>query len=132
MLSGGGRAEDRYNLEQLGQALQYSNCVHGSASPTIMRNTLRYFSEEFDAHIEAADPELGGRGFLRFRVADQSDPRLESARLICPVEAIRGSPRGGYSLDDDLCIRCGACHDLAPRGIARDDLVALAAARAVT
>ena len=66
VLDGGGRAEDRYNLEQLGQALQYSNCVHGSASPTIMRNTLRYFSEEFDAHVAAADPELRGRGFLRF------------------------------------------------------------------
>ena len=132
VLDGGGRAEDRYNLEQLGQALQYSNCVHGSASPTIMRNTLRYFSEEFDAHVAAADPELRGRGFLRFRIADQSDPRLESARLICPVDAIRGSLRGGYSLDDELCIRCGACYDLAPRGIARDDLVALTAARAVT
>ncbi len=132
VLDGGGRAEDRYNLEQLGQALQYSNCVHGSASPTIMRNTLRYFSEEFDEHVAAADPELRGRGFLRFRIADQSDPRLESARLICPVDAIRGSPRGGYSLDDDVCIRCGACYDLAPRGIARDDLVALAAARVVT
>ena len=43
-----------------------------------------------------------------------------------------GLGRGGYSLDDELCIRCGACYDLAPRGIARDDLVALAAARAVT
>ena len=132
VLAGGGRPEDRRNLETLGEALRYSNCVHGTASPTIMRNTLRYFGEEFDAHVAAADPRLGGRGFVRYRVADQSDPRLEAARLICPVDAIRGSPRGGYALDDAACVRCGACRDLAPRGIARDDLVALAAARAVT
>ena len=132
VLAGGGRAEDRRNLEGLGEALQYSNCVHGTASPTIMRNTLRFFGEEFDAYVAAADPALAGRGFLRFRVVDQDDPRLEAAKEICPVEAIRGSPRGGYALDDALCIRCGACHDLAPRGIAREDLVAIAAARAIT
>ena len=132
VLSGGGRPEDRHNLEMVGDALQYSNCVHGSASPTIMRNTLRFFSDEFDAHVAAADARLAGRGFVRYRIADQDDPRLESARLICPVDAIRGSPRGGYALDEAACVRCGACRDLAPRGIARDDLVALAAARAVT
>ena len=131
VLSGGGRPEDRHNLEMVGDALQYSNCVHGSASPTIMRNTLRFFGDEFDAHVAAADTRLEGRGFVRYRVADQDDPRLESARLICPVDAIRGSPRGGYTLDETTCVRCGACHDLAPRGIARDDLVELAAARAV-
>ena len=132
VLAGGGRAEDRRNLEGLGEALQYSNCVHGTASPTIMRNTLRFFGEEFDAYVAAADPALQGRGLLRFRVVDQDDPRLEAAKQICPVEAIRGSPRGGYGLDEAICIRCGACHDLAPRGIAREELVAIAAARAIT
>ena len=97
-----------------------------------MRNTLRFFSDEFDAHVAAADARLAGRGFVRYRIADQDDPRLEAARLICPVDAIRGSPRGGYALDEAACVRCGACRDLAPRGIARDDLVALAVARAVT
>ena len=130
VLAGGGRPEDRRNLELLGEALQYSNCVHGSASPTIMRNTLRHFAGEFDAHVAAADPALGGRGFVRFRIADQDDPRLEDALRICPADAIRGSPRGGYALDDAACIRCGACRDLAPRGIARDYLAA--PVRAVT
>ena len=132
VLAGGGRSEDRHNLEALGDTLQYSNCVHGSASPTIMRNTLRFFGDEFDAHVAAADPRLEGRGFVRFRIVDQDDPRLEAARLICPVDAIRGSPRGGYALHEAACIRCGACHDVAPRGIAREDLVALARARAIT
>src|SRR5690606_31911601 len=40
---GDGRREDRHNLELLGNTLLYSNCVHGQASPTIMRNTLRFF-----------------------------------------------------------------------------------------
>ena len=130
VLAGGGRAEDRANLEALGGTLQYSNCVHGSASPTIMRNTLRYFSDEFDAYVAASDPSLEGRGFVRYRVVDQDDPRLEDARLICPVDAIRGSPRGGYTLDERACVRCGACHDLAPRGIAREDRVIELAQRA--
>jgi NADH-quinone oxidoreductase subunit F len=132
VLAGGGRPEDRHNLELLGEALQYSNCVHGSASPTIMRNTLRYFADEFDGYVAAADPRLAGRGFVRFRVVDHDDPRLAAAQAICPVEAIRGSAAGGYTLDEAACLRCGACHELAPRGIAREDLALRARARAIT
>ena len=132
VLAGGGRPEDGHNLELIGEALQYSNCVHGSASPTIMRNTLRFFEDEFEAYVAAADPRLEGRGFVRFRVVDQDDPRLAAAQAICPVEAIGGSPDGGYTLDEATCVRCGACHELAPRGIAREDLVAIAAARAIS
>ena len=132
VVAGGGRPEDRHNLELIGDALQYSNCVHGSASPTIMRNTLRFFEDEFEAYLAAADPRLEGRGFVRFRVVDQDDPRLAAAQAICPVEAIGGAPGGGYTLDEATCVRCGACHELAPRGIAREDLVALRAARAIT
>lgn len=118
---GGGRIEDRHSLEVIGSSLQYSNCVHGQASPTIMRNTLRFFDDEYQRHVrDGVCDALACAGLTRYRVADQSDPRLEEARLICPVSAIRGSRAGGYSLDDDTCIRCGACYDLAPRGIARE------------
>lgn len=118
---GGGRVEDRHSLEVIGNSLQYSNCVHGQASPTIMRNTLRFFDDEYQRHVrDGVCDALACAGLTQYRVADQSDPRLEEARLICPVAAIRGSRAGGYSLDDAACIRCGACYDLAPRGIARE------------
>jgi ferredoxin len=138
--AGGGRVEDRRGLELLGEALQYSNCVHGSASPTVMRNTLRFFEAEYEAHISGDGcGTLRCDGLTRFRVVDASDPALAEARAICPTGAIvpagdntpagNGEPAGagssqrgagGYRVLDAACIRCGACAELAPRGIARE------------
>jgi NADH:ubiquinone oxidoreductase subunit F (NADH-binding) len=117
---GGGRREDRHNLELLGDTLLYSNCVHGQASPTVMRNTLRLFSEEYEAHVQHGECEaLRCAGLTRYRVADQGDPRLPQAAAICPTEAIVQDAEG-YRVLDERCIRCGACAELAPRGIARE------------
>jgi NADH:ubiquinone oxidoreductase subunit F (NADH-binding) len=115
---GGGRAEDRFNLERVGQSLQYSNCVHGQASPTIMRNTLRYFEAEYQEHIAGRCEALQCAGLTRFRITDQSDPKLADAQSICPTGAVTGQA-GNRSIDDAACIRCGACMDLAPRAITK-------------
>jgi ferredoxin len=54
-----------------------------------------------------------------FRVANSHDPKVEDAVAICPVDAFRGTP-GARTIDDDACIRCGACTDLAPGAIVRE------------
>ncbi|MEZ4501138.1 MAG: NADH-ubiquinone oxidoreductase-F iron-sulfur binding region domain-containing protein [Dehalococcoidia bacterium] len=117
---GGGRREDRHNLELLGSTLIYSNCVHGQASPTIMRNTLRFFSDEYEEHVHGAKCDaLRCVAFTRYRVADQSDPRLAEAQAICPAAAIEMTD-GEYRVLDGACVRCGACAEVAPRGIVRE------------
>ena len=116
---GDGRVEDRYNLERVGESLQYSNCVHGQASPTIMRNTLRYFEGEYAEHVAGRCEALVCAGLTRFRITDQSDPQLADAQAICPTAAIIGNA-GNRSIDDAACIRCGACMDLAPRAIRKE------------
>lgn len=136
MSDGGGRAEDRRSLDLIGEALQYSNCVHGSASPTVMRNTMRFFDAEYEAHVTDNTCEsLRCRGLTRFRIIDQQDPALSDALSICPTRAIElvdddnpdrtapvRSPSSEYTyrIIDGSCIRCGACTDLAPHGIARE------------
>ena len=115
---GGGRREDRHSLELVGNTLQYSNCVHGQASPTIMRNTLRFFADEYEAHVHGGTCEaLRCTGLSRYRVVDQTDPRLPRAQAICPTGAIVAEG-GTYRIEDSACVRCGACEELAPRGIA--------------
>ncbi|HJM90020.1 MAG TPA: NADH-ubiquinone oxidoreductase-F iron-sulfur binding region domain-containing protein [Dehalococcoidia bacterium] len=118
--AGWGRREDRHNLELVGDALRYSNCVHGQASPTIMRNTLALFEPEYDAHVAGEGCEaLRCGGFTRFRVVQQSDPALAAAQAICPSGAIeRDAESGDRSVVDAACVRCGACTDVAPRAIA--------------
>jgi NADH:ubiquinone oxidoreductase subunit F (NADH-binding) len=117
---GGARREDRHNLELLGDTLLYSNCVHGQASPTIMRNTLTFFEAEYEAHLhEGRCDSLRCPGLARLVVANQADPRLDEAVEICPTGAIAGEP-GDRRVDDAACIRCGACVDVAPRGMRRE------------
>ena len=119
-IAGGGRAEDRHNLALVDRTLQFSNCVHGQFSPKIVRNTLRFFSDEYDRHSsDRACDALECEGLIRFRITNQHDPRLADAQEICPTAAITGTP-GNRVLDDAACIRCGACTDLAPNAIARE------------
>ncbi len=115
----GGRREDRHSLELLGDALRYSNCVHGQASPTIMRNTLTLFEQEYEAHVAGERCEaLRCTGFTRFRVVEQGDPALPAALEICPTGAVLRDGDGSYRIDDAACVRCGACADVAPHGVA--------------
>jgi NADH-quinone oxidoreductase subunit F len=119
IIDGGGRREDEHNLELIATTLQYSNCAHGQLSPNILKNTLSMFHAEYDEHVDGhVCSTLNCEGLTRFVVVDATDPALEAAVAICPVDAFTGEP-GARAIDEAACIRCGACTDLAPRGIAR-------------
>jgi len=85
---GGGREDDYNKMQILGQALQWSNCVHGSASPTIMLKSAEYFREEIDEHIlRGRCPAKVCRDLIRYEVHADS-PKLPEAAEICPTEAV--------------------------------------------
>ena len=111
-ISGEGRHEDRHNLALLDRTLQFSNCVHGQFSPKIVRNTLRFFSDEYERHSAGRTCDaLECEGLIRFRIVNQQDPRLAEAQDICPVAAITGSadPRLATRSREGL-VRRGQAH----------------------
>ena len=123
-IAGGGRREDKHNIELIDRTLQFSNCIHGQFSPKLLRNTLRFFPQEYERHaLGHTCDALSCEGLIRFRITDQSDRALAEAQEICPVNAITGTP-GARSLDDAACIRCGACTDVAPNAIVREGVPA--------
>ncbi|MEX0785873.1 MAG: NADH-ubiquinone oxidoreductase-F iron-sulfur binding region domain-containing protein [Dehalococcoidia bacterium] len=120
---GGGSGDDYAKMQILGQALQWSNCVHGSASPTIMLKTAEYFREEIDAHInDRRCPARVCRDLIRYQVSAKSD-LLPEAAAICPTEAIvqeessETAAAGGWKIDQARCVRCDACREVAPDAI---------------
>ncbi len=120
IMAGNGRREDAVNLQLIDDTLQQSNCVHGQFSPKIARNLLQHFREDYEAlALERRDPTLTVPAMTTFRVANSRDPKVEEAVAICPVDAFRDD-RGSRTIDDDACIRCGACTDLAPGAIVRE------------
>ncbi len=119
--NGGGREEDLELVMLLGNTMRWANCVHGQAGPTAALNAIQYFLPEIKTHInERRCPAKVCRGLVRYEVADATAAGLEAATAICPTGAI--VERGGEpAIDQGLCIRCGACRELAPEAIALGD-----------
>ena len=119
---GEGREDDYAKMGLLGEALQWSNCVHGSAAPTIMIKSIEYFRDEIDTHIrEKRCPARVCRDLIRYEITGESE-QLPEAAAICPTEAIV-QDNGSWRIDDARCIRCDACRELAPEAVQVVDAV---------
>jgi NADH:ubiquinone oxidoreductase subunit F (NADH-binding) len=115
-----GEEGDTDQIASLAASMQYSNCFHGTLSPTIVNNTMKYFRAEYDAHaLEHRCPAQVCDGLIRYRVAHQT-PAVADASAICPVRAIAQSG-GAWKIDDATCFRCHACKDVAPDDIVIED-----------
>jgi len=116
IMDGNGRREDAPNLQLVDDLLQHSNCVHGQFSPKTMRNTLQHFREDYNNAIAGVDPTLTLPGLYTLSIVDQSDPALEDAVRICPVNVFEGE-QGNRRIRMDGCIQCAACLEVAPNAI---------------
>ena len=115
--NGGGRETDLDKLEDLIQTMIWSNCLHGQFAPTTVKLALRYFREEFETLIrEKRDPTRSLPGMITYEITSPGDPALAEAAAICPTEAIVDEG-ARYGIVDELCIRCGACAEVAPKAV---------------
>lgn len=111
---------DLDHLRTLGDTMQYSNCMHGTLSPVIMRNTLEHFRDEYDEHaLQHRCPAKVCSGLIRYVVREQV-PAVAQAADACPTDAIV-QIEGKWRIDDAKCIRCNACKEIAPAAIAVED-----------
>jgi NADH:ubiquinone oxidoreductase subunit F (NADH-binding)/(2Fe-2S) ferredoxin len=131
MAAGGGRESDFVLLEEIVASLVWSNCLHGQFAPTSVKTALKYFRDEFEMVIrEKRDPTRTLPGLIEYVVSSQGDPALAEAKDICPTGAVQQAGER-YLIDDGLCIRCGACKEVAPASIEiRDRFPALREATA--
>ena len=115
--SGGGHDGDIERLEGLVRWMVSSNCFHGQFAMTSVKTSLKAFRAEWIEHIE--EKRCRAKvcpGLIEYRVEARGDAALPAAQEICPTGAITGD-EDQYRIDDALCIRCGACRELAPRAI---------------
>lgn len=114
---GGGRDVDFDKFADLVKTLVWSNCFHGQFAMTTVKTAVKEFADEFREHIVDKRCRAGVcAGLMEYDVRSQSDPNLPEAAEICPTGAIVGEP-GSYRVEDSLCIRCGACKEVAPTGM---------------
>lgn len=111
---------DPQHLESLAASFQYSNCFHGTLSPTVMNNTMRFFRAEYDIHAaEHRCPAKVCPSLIRYVVANQTEAVARAADA-CPTRAIV-QEHGSWAIDDAKCIRCDACREVAPKDITVED-----------
>lgn len=119
IVCGQGREEDLVELERLGRLIQSSAlCGLGQSAPNPVLSTLRYFREEYIAHIrDHACPAGVCPDLLHYEIDPALCRACDLCRRACPTGAILGTPqKPPYTILQDQCIRCGACFDACPFG----------------
>jgi NADP-reducing hydrogenase subunit HndC len=113
---GKGTPEDIDALESLGQALvDGSLCGLGRSAPNPVLTSIRYFRDEYLAHIvDHKCPAGVCRALITYRI----DPGVCTGCALCvptcPQQCISGEENQAHTIDQEICIRCGVCKDICP------------------
>jgi NADH:ubiquinone oxidoreductase subunit F (NADH-binding)/(2Fe-2S) ferredoxin/Pyruvate/2-oxoacid:ferredoxin oxidoreductase delta subunit len=108
---GNGRDDDIVLLQNLGHVVQAASmCGFGQTAANPVLSTIRYFHDEYKAHIEEKRcPALVCKDLISYTI----DPELCGGCTVCakgcPCGAIVGEPKKTHTIDQKKCIKCGIC-----------------------
>ena len=103
--------EDLDKLEELCYHLQSSSlCALGQTAPNPVLSTLRYFRDEYIAHIvDKKCPAGVCKALLQYKIDPDKCKGCTLCARTCPADAITGSVREVHMIDPEKCLKCGAC-----------------------
>ena len=109
--NGEGTLEDLDTIEELCQHLKSSAlCALGQSAPNPVLSTLRYFRDEYVAHVvEKRCPAGVCRNLLRFTIDPSKCKGCTLCAKNCPVNALSGTVKIPHTIDPSKCIKCGLC-----------------------
>jgi len=114
--SGKGEEGDIEKLEALANSIKASAlCGLGQTAPNPVLSTIKYFRDEYEAHIkEKRCPAGVCQALLKFRIDPDKCKGCGICAKNCPTNAISGKVKQPHVIDQDKCIKCGTCMDKCP------------------
>jgi NADH-quinone oxidoreductase subunit F len=112
--AGQGQPGDIDYLLELGEEIKRSSlCGLGQTAPNPVLSTLRYFRDEYEAHIlDDTCPSKICKGLITYSVIPENCTGCMVCLRNCPADAIRGEKKEVHVIDIDACTRCGTCATL--------------------
>ena len=110
---GKGTMEDLDRLEELSNSIKAGSlCGLGQSAPNPVLSTLRYFRDEYEAHVkEKRCPAGVCKSLLSYTIIPEKCKGCSACSRACPAEAISGQIKSPFVIDSSKCIKCGACMD---------------------
>jgi NADH:ubiquinone oxidoreductase subunit F (NADH-binding)/(2Fe-2S) ferredoxin/NAD-dependent dihydropyrimidine dehydrogenase PreA subunit len=115
---GKGTRKDLDTLEDLGEILKDGAlCALGTSAANPVLSTLRYFRDEYIAHIDEKKCPAGVcRELIQYSVDPAKCEGCSRCLKECPMSAISGEKRKPHTINQGVCIKCGACYDVCKFG----------------
>ncbi len=113
---GQGRPGDVELLEELGAVVKdASMCGLGTTLPNPILSTIRYFRDEYEAHIaDGRCPARACKKLIKYYIDPDKCPGCKLCLKACPNQAIRGEMKYVHVIDQAICTKCGDCLDICP------------------
>ncbi len=111
--SGKGREGDIELLEELSHGIKNSAlCGLGQTAPNPVLSTLRYFRDEYEAHVlDKKCPAGACRDLLEYYIDPKACQGCGLCSKVCPCEAISGEKKKPHAIDTEKCTKCGTCKE---------------------
>ncbi|MBW2553587.1 MAG: NADH-quinone oxidoreductase subunit NuoF [Deltaproteobacteria bacterium] len=110
---GKGKESDIELLKELGEVIaETSLCALGGTAPYPVLSTIRYFRDEYEAHIKDKKCPAGVcKELTRFVIDKEQCVGCGRCKVVCPSQAITGKKKKLHKITQKKCVKCGACFE---------------------
>jgi NADH-quinone oxidoreductase subunit F len=110
---GKGKEEDIETLEWIGAGvIDGSLCALGGTAPYPVLSTIKYFRDEYLAHIRDKKCPAGVcKPLITYSVVADNCTGCTACARVCPTKAATGEKKKVHTINQETCIKCGACYD---------------------